>query len=105
MVAAEVERAGEPAEQRDAQLRALVAERVDSLLEELDRALVDDSGAPARLLVADRGPREQVGAPELARDLRSRAERRERVERLARPVARGAELEVGLGPLGRGLDP
>ena len=87
VVALEVERAREPAEQPDAQLRVLVAERGRRLLEQLDRALVGDPGAPAGVLVADRGPREQLGVAELARDLRRRRERLERVERLARAVA------------------
>ena len=60
VVAPEVERAGEPAEQPDAQLGALVAERGGRLLEQLDRALVGDPRAPARVLVADRGAREQL---------------------------------------------
>ena len=41
----------------------LVAERGRRLLEQLDRALVGDARAPARVLVADRGAREQPPRP------------------------------------------
>ena len=102
VLAAEVERPREPAEQPDPQLRALLAECDRRLLEHLDRALVGDSRAPARLLVADRRPGEQRRVGELARDLGGGAEGAQRVAGVPRPVAGGAELEVDLGALGPG---
>ena len=59
-VALEVERAREPAEQPDSQLRVLVAERLGGLLEQLDGAEVGHAGSPARVLVADRRAGEQA---------------------------------------------
>ncbi len=103
-VAAEVERAREAAEQPDAQRRVGVAERRGRLLEQLHRTLVGEPGAPARVLVADRGAREQLRVAQLAGDLRGVVEGRQRVGRLAAAVARGAELEEHLRALARVLD-
>ena len=70
--ALEVARARQPAEQADAQLRVLGAERLRRLLQQLDRAVIEDGRTPARLLVADRGPGEQRGVALLAGDRRRR---------------------------------
>ena len=93
MLALEVERARQSAEQPDPQRRVLLAERGSRLLEQLDRALVGDARAPARLLVADRGAREQLGVARSRAISAASRERGERVERLAGAVARRAELE------------
>src|SRR6201999_192238 len=95
--AAEVERAGEPAEQPHAQPARLVVERGTGLLEQLDRALVCDAGTPAALLVADRGAREQLGVAQLASDRRGLAERAERCVPVTGAAAAGAELEQHVG--------
>ena len=97
-------RSAQPGEQHHAQLGVAVAEEERRLLEQLDRALVGDPGTPAGLLEADRGRREHVSVAEAAGDLRRGAERLHRVVRAARPEARGAELELRLGPLARIID-
>ncbi len=98
-MALQVERAGEPAEQRDAQRGVLLAQRGGGLLEQLVGALVDHAGPPARLLVADRRARQQLGVAALAGDRRRPPERVEGIDRVAGPVARVAQLEEDLRPV------
>ena len=98
---ADLERAGEPAEHPDPQLRRLVAERRGRALEQLDGDRVGDHGPPARLLVADGGPREQLGVAQRGGELRRLGVRRERVEGAARAVPGVPELEQQRGALGR----
>ena len=105
VVAAEVERSSEPTEQPDGQLRARVVDRRACLFEQLDRPLVGDARAPARVLVSDGAPAEQLGVPELAGNARRRGERVERVQRLPRPVAGGSNLQQHRRALGGALDP
>src|SRR5262249_60596435 len=90
--------------QPDRQGRAVLAEGRRSLLEQLDRALVGDSGTPAGLLEADRRPSEQLRISTLPGDVRRFTERLQRVERLPAPVAGVAELEVDLRPLPYAVD-
>jgi hypothetical protein len=103
-LALKVESAGEAAEQPNPQSLVLVAQLLGSLLQELDRTLIDDAGAPARVLVADRRAGEQLCVVLLAADLGCRPERVERVHRVPGPVARLTELEQELAPAKRVLD-
>jgi hypothetical protein len=105
VVALEVECAGEPTEQPDAELGVFVAQRSGRLLQQLGRALVGDPRAPARVLVPDRGAGEQLTVAELPGDVRRRPERLQRIEGLARTVAGGTELQKHLRALVDALDP
>ncbi len=99
-LALEVERPGEPGEQADPQLAAPVPQRRQRLLQQLDRALARHPRAPAGFLVADRRPRQQLGAAQPAGDLRRRREGLQRIGRLAGAVAGRAELEQSVRALG-----
>src|SRR4051794_32870888 len=94
----EVERAGETAEKTDPNRGVGLAQPLGSLLEELDRALVDDARAPAGILVADGRTGEELGVALLAADLGRCSEGVQRVRRMARAVTRLAELEQDLDP-------
>ncbi len=73
VVALEVERAGEPGEQPDPQLRLVVAERRGSASSSSSTAPWSAMpGPPAGVLVADRRPREQLRVAQLAGDVRRR---------------------------------
>src|SRR5205814_7818945 len=85
-------------------LGALVVERRRRLLEELDRSFVGDSRPPARVLVADRGPREQPAVAERPRDVGCRAERLQRIDRVAAAMTRLPELEEDLGAFREAVD-
>ena len=100
------ERAGEAAEHADAQLRGLVAERGGGALEQLDRDLVGDHRAPARVLVADRGAREQLGVADSRAISAACANAAQRVDAPGRRGGRTIpELEQQLGALGRARRP
>jgi hypothetical protein len=96
VVAAIVQRPREPAQQPHTQGRVFVGERVGGLLEQLERPLVDQSRPPARGLVADCRPGQQVAGPQVASQLGGGAEGLDRLQGGAAPVARLAEREVGL---------
>ena len=101
VAAADLERAGEASEHADAQLRRLVAERDRRALEQLDCELVGDHRPPARLLVADGGPREQLGVTQSVGEIGRLGVGRQRVDGAAGPVPGGPELEQQPGALGR----
>ena len=104
VLALHVERAAEPGQQLDAQLRGTVAQRCHRLLEQVHRT-VFGSGSPAGVLIADRGSGQELGIVQLTGDFGRRSEGVQGVERLARPMSDRAQLEQDLGPTCRVLDP
>jgi hypothetical protein len=102
VLAADEQCARQAAEHADAQPRRLLAQGGRRPLQQLHRDLVGDHGAPARVLVADRGAREQLRR---VGDLRRLRERRERVDRPPRAVPRQPQLDQQLGALRRIGDP
>src|SRR5438105_4935897 len=75
------------------------------VLKQLERAPVVDRGAPARILEADRGAREQLRVSEPPRELGGAGEGLQCARGIARAMACPSEFELRLRALGGVGDP